>query len=69
MYLGEWFHLLCYLKKCRETLDERLEKEEIQKKQTELIKMINIVKDNFDLESIQQVIADYQDTFLEASRF
>ena len=45
------------------------EKEEIQKKQTELIKMINIVKDNFDLESIQQVIADYQDTFLEASRF
>ena len=67
MHFGEYFNLLCYLKLCREKLENGLQKEDVRKKQAELIKMMNMVKNYFDFGAIQQAITDYQDTFLETS--
>lgn len=67
MHFGEYFNLLCYLKDCKEALEEGFQKEEVRERQAKLIEMMNMVKGYFDLEAIQQAITDYQDTFLEAS--
>lgn len=67
MYAAEYVHLLTYLKHCKKDLDKGLQQEEVRKKQRELIKMMNMVKQQFDLKAIQENIINYQDTFLETN--
>lgn len=67
MLSGEYLPLLHYLEDCKKALENGLQKEDVQKKQEELKKMLNMVKDYFDLEAIHQAITDYQGTFLETS--
>lgn len=67
MLSGEYRPLLHYLEDCKKALEKGPQKEDVQKKQRELKKMLDMVKDYFDLEAIHQAITDYQGTFLETS--
>lgn len=64
MYACEYLNLSRYLAECRHALETGLRQPEVKEKQKKLIRMVDMVKDNFDLTRIQREIMEYRDVLL-----
>ena len=66
MYVGEYSNLSRYLEECRDALEEGLKRPEVQAKRQKLTQMAAMVRNHFELASIQKGIMSYRDTLLNS---
>lgn len=64
MLPAEYLPLITYLTNCRKAIVEELKKEEIKSRQKNLLKILDAVKDGFDLEQVHAAITKYRNILL-----